>query len=251
MKKMIFGLLLLIIPLQIVRGQDVQEMPKTARPIMIGIQFGGFLSLASSENSEKNMAMAMGILRSQAKDYHKGLKSGWSFGGDIYLIPNNFGVGFKYLLYSSGTSQDFTIKIPSTLPEYVYMGLEEKVYVQYVGPSFIFRQWLGENRKLQLTENISAGRVSYRSELRIDPTSFPIMSNTLAKGKTYGFNIGMSFDYYPIPWMSIGANVGITSASLSSVEVSSQGTKQTVNLGKDNKESLARFDYSLGMRFSF
>ena len=248
MKKLIVGLLLLT-SLQIVRGQ---ETPKTAQSVLVGVQFGGFSSLASSANSEKDMTMAMGIPSSKAKTYYKGLKHGWSFGGDIYLMGGeNFGIGAKYTFYSSGTSQDFIIKIPATLPEYIYMGMEEKVYINYVGPSIIFRQWLGENRKLQFTESLSAGRVSYRDELRIDPASFPLMSNALAKGNTYGINLGMSFDYYPLSWLSIGANIGLMNASLSSVEVSSLGTKQTLNLGKDNKESLARFDYSLGVRFYF
>jgi len=141
MKKLIIGLLLLLF-LQIAKGQDIKETSELQRPLLIGVQFGGSLLMASSENSEKAMR-SIGIPGSQAEAYYKQLKRGWNFSGDIYFVPNNFGFGVKYTFYSSGTSQDFIIRIPSTLPEYIYMGMDEKVFIHYFGPLFIFRQFLG------------------------------------------------------------------------------------------------------------
>jgi len=245
MKKIIFGLLLLI-PLQIVRGQDVQEIPKTTQ-LVVGVQFGGFSSLASSTNSEKIITTAM-IPSSRA--YYKEPKRGWNFNGDIhYMVADNFGVGAKYLFYSSGISQNFTINILSPFPEYVYVGISEREYINYTGPSAIFKQWLNDKHKFRLTETFSIGYVHYRNEMR-QTLAMPnlFQPNILAKNNTWGACAGLSFDYYHLSWLSIGVNAGLMYAHLTKVDIFTQKLTRLLELDKNN---FMRLDYSLGIRFHY
>jgi len=237
--------------------------PKPVHRWMIGIHPGRASQLASTADDEKAM-IEMGIPKWQAAEYNKKLSHGWNFGGDIhYMISDNFGLGAKYMLFASSVQKDFTVSLNySYLPEFVCVGMNEKEYIHYVGPSVIFRQWLNKNRQFQLAETLSAGYVYYRDEMRMDPKQYSLISipisggyipiyNYLAEGKTWGANVGLSFDYFPMPWLSVGANVAFMYARLTKIDLSTKETSQKVDLEKKDYSYLTRFDYSLGIRFHF
>jgi len=151
--------------------------------------------------------------------------------------------------------QNFTIAINSTPPEYAGMRMKEIQYIHYAGPSMIFRQWLDKNKKLHLTETISAGYVHYRDESRMklfspDYVSPPIYE-ILAKGKTCGANANLSFGFFPVSHLSVGVNAGFMYARLTKVVISAQNITQTIKLDKKDYEYLTRFDYSLNVCFHF
>ena len=229
---------------------------------VIGVQVGGASLLASSANDE-NALVNRGIPKSQAKDYYKQLKHGWSFNGDIhYLFSDYVGLGAKYSFFMSSAQKDFTVKIDDYYPEYACMGMKEKQYIHYVGPSVIFQQWLDENRLIQLSEMLSAGYVHYRDELRMDPNQyiFPTLPasetartnyNVLTKSDTWGATAGLSLEYYPASWFSIGVNAGFMYARLTQLDVSTVEATETVKLDQKDYQSLSRIDYLLNIRFHF
>ena len=241
-----------------------RQKTKPSMPVnrwMIGVYPGGSTLLASTADDEK-MMIAMGIPKSQAVDYCKKLNRGWSIGGDFhYMSTDNFGFGAKYSLFASTVQKDLTIAINSILPEFLCVGMDERMYIYYAGPSALFRQWLDGNRKFQLTETLSAGYVHYRDETRIDPNQYSFIYypniygtpvaiyNILTVGNTWGANAAISADYFPLSWLSVGVNAGLMYARLTKVDISTKETTQTVELDKKDEQSLSRFDYSLCIRF--
>jgi len=247
--------------------QTGSNAPKPEHRWVIGVYPGGGSILASTANDENEM-IAMGIPKSQAVDYNKKLKQGWSIGSDIhYMFSDYFGLGAKYSLFTSSVQKDFTIQINnmsvSMIPEFACVGMNERMYIHYAGPSVIFRQWLDDNRTFQLTEMLSAGYVHYRDETRMDPNQYTFLYypnmygapvaiyNILGESNTWGANVGLSVEYFPVPWLSVGVNAGFMYARLTKVDISTKETKQTVELDKKDYQSLARLDYSLGIRFHF
>ena len=243
--------------------QAVRQKPKPTHRWLIGVYAGGGSLLASTANDEKSM-IEMGIPKSQAIDYNKKLKRGWSMNGDIhYLFSDNFGLGAKYSLFTSLVQKDFTMAINSMFPEYVCVGMKEIQYIQYAGSSVIFRQWLDENHKFQLIETLSAGYVHYRDEIRMDPNQYTFLfyQNTygipvaiysiLAESKTWGANASFSVNYFPVSRLSVGANAGFMYARLTKADFSTKQTTQTIKFDKKEYEYLTRLDYSLSIRFHF
>ena len=229
-------------------GQKFKTL-KSGRRWVIGVYPGRGSMLASTTNDEKEM-INMGIPKSQAQDYCKQNRHGWSISGDIhYFFTGFFGLGAKYSLFASMAQGDFTIKFDDYFPQYLCMEFKEKQYIHYAGPSVMFRQWLDKNRRLQLTETVSAGFVHYRDELRMGYVEGLI--NGLTESNTWGTNAGLSLGYYPVSWLSVGVNAGFMYAFLTKVDISTKEFKETVKLEKNDYEYLTRLDYSFSIRFHF
>ena len=75
--------------------------------------------------------------------------------------------------------------------------------------------------------------------------------NNLIKSDTWGVCAGLSFDYYPRSWLSIGINADLMFARLINMHLSTEKTEKTIALGRDDYEYLTRLDYSLAFRFHF
>ena len=237
-----------------------RQRPKPAHRWLIGVYPGRASLLASTTNDEKEM-IDLGIPKKQAVDYNKKLNRGWSISGDIhYLFSDYFGLGAKYSLFTSSVKQDFTIAINSMFPEYACVGVKEKFYIHYAGPSVIFRQLLDEKTRIYLTETLSVGYVHFRDETRMDPNQYTFhisniyglpsaVYNFLTEGKTWGANAGLSIGYFPVSRLSVGVNAGFMYARLTKLELSTKQTSQTLELDKRDYENLTRFDYSFYIRF--
>ena len=235
-------------PYDLASRQNIKPL-KPKQRWMMGVYPGRGSLLASTTDDEKEM-IAMGIPKSQAANYNNQLKHGWSIGGDIhYLFSDFFGLGAKYSLFTSSAKGDFTLKIDNYFPQFMCMEIDERQYIHYAGPSVIFRQWLDENRKLQLSETLSAGYVHYRDELRT--TSVEGLFNALGKSNTWGANAGLSLGYYPLPWLSVGVNAGFMYARLTKMDMSTRYTTETIEYDKKDYEYLTRLDYTFSIRFHF
>jgi hypothetical protein len=140
----------------------------------------------------------------------------------------------------------------SFVPEYLSTEVDERIYIHYIGPSVVVRNYVDKKNKFQLMGAISAGYVHYRDEMRIGPVSvFGSNNNSLAEGITWGVTAGLCADYSLLPWLSVGANVDFMYARLTSIGISTKNSSQDYPLDKSDYESLARLDYSLGIHFYF
>jgi len=190
----------------------------------------------------ESMESMGGVTREQAEQYTSGLRNGWQGSAELYCLFGKFcGAGVKYSACGN----------PSNLTVSAKDGLNEKNYVQYIAPAFIMRQTIGE--KFALTWGISVGYVHYRSEIRFRlydvARRYPFM---LFKAHTAGSCYDASFEYFPVKRLSFGVNIGYFAAIVSEGKVISPDGTETLDLkALDDEESLARFNYSIGVSYYF
>jgi hypothetical protein len=239
------------------RGRSSSSAERDKAPYRrwkIGLQGGGAYLTGSVSESKKQMR-ELGIPQSQIDDFHKKLRNGAFVGLDVhYLLTRFFGVGLRYSLFTSSINMDFSLRDPTvSLPIYYSMGLNEKIYVNYIGPSVIFQHWLGSGQKFSLSEEISLGYAHYRDEVRYDPYQFVLFDtyNTLTEGHTMGGGLKVAFEYYPSPHISFAANAGLFVAPFYSVKISAKDMTVKEKLDSKNFLNMSRADYSLGVRFHF
>ena len=236
----------------------------------VGIQGGGAYLLSSFFKMEQNM-QAAGIPQSKIDDYSKQLRNGFYMGADVHFLITRFlGVGLKYSLFTTSTRLDYSINthgyyfITSNvslgyhIPTYYPISEKDKYYVNYIGPSVVFQHWLDKNRKFRINEELSIGYVRYREEGRYEPYQYvntdqgiTFFNNMLAEGNALGGSAQVAFEYYPLSWLSVGANAGVLLTSFGSLKVSSKETSTRQNLKGDDRINMSRIDYSVGVRFHF
>ena len=251
MKKLIVALLMFI-PLQIVRGQDrsiaIQETPNPVHSWMIGLQVGGASLLASTANYE--MSMLYYATPEQVPNYPKQINQGWNFDGNIYyMFSNNFGLGAKYSLFTFSTQNEFARR--DLYYSYLYVITKQRQNIHFTGLSAISQQWLNKNQKLRLTETISAGYLCYRDKLQIDGYLNPYFphSRALIIKNTWGIDAGLSLEYYPMSWLSIGTNAGFTYTRLNKVEINTNSVVSKEETIKFAPQPLSILKYSLSIRY--
>lgn len=184
-----------------------------------------------------------------------------------YLITRFLGVGIQYSFFYSKVNDEYPINAGSYLPIYTMLNEKEKQYVNYVGPSVIFRHFLDRNKKFQLTETLSGGVIFYRGEGQVStvlPSTSPYESpatysnysaNSLITGRTLGGTFGLSAEYYISPSFSIGIGGDFFFGLLKKVDIeqrNSNNYNETLkNMELDDPLKISRIDYSLSMSFYF
>jgi hypothetical protein len=204
-------------------------------------------------------------------DYAKKIATGFHLNvSGHYLITNFFGAGIQYSFFHSSTDGEYPIVINPYYPTYTMSSEKEKQYINYIGASIIFQQFLDKKKKFQLSETLSGGMLFYRGESQTSttylntsyygssyyaPIYFTYSRNTLITGRTFGATAGLSAEYYVIPSLSIGIGGDFLFGSLKKVngEVKdSEGGKNKIKDQElDEPIKLSRIDYSLSLRFHF
>jgi len=228
-----------------------------------GIQGGGSYLINSLAHSRQAMK-DLGVLpTTRADDYYKKLRQGLSAGADIYyLFTRSFGFGVKYSGFTSSVLMDYMVNPNNPgIPTYYTASEKERLYVNYVGPSFLFQQWLGGSRKFRVTEELSGGYIFFKDQIQFDPYQYVFVNpttnekqyNILKKGNTYSGIIQLSLEYYPAPYISIGLNAaGVAPTEFRSLKVSDNSSSNVEEtLGKSHSLDLSRADVSLSVRFHF
>jgi hypothetical protein len=215
-------------------------------------------SLAHSRQAMKDLGV---FPAAQADNYYKKLRKGISFDADVhYLISQPVGIGVKYSFFTSSVQMDYTVRDNnSVIPTYLTASEKENFYLQYVGPSVLFQQWLGGNHKFRINEQLSAGYFIFRYEERFDPYQYVFVNpntganqySVLKKGNTFGGNFQLSLEYYPVRELSVALNAGVFPTTFRSLKVSDNSTSYTQNLGKSHSLDLSRVDVSIGIRYHF
>lgn len=228
----------------------------------VGFQGGGSYLLNSLTPLRQEMKYKGVSLPNEADNYYKQLRNGISAGADVhYLLTNSIGVGVKYSLFSSSVKMDYSVmNSHSTVPIYYSANEKEQFYLNYIGPSVFFRQWLGVNHKFSFNEELSLGYIQFRDEAKYDPYQYVFVNpetnvmqyNVLKEGSTFSGSLQLSFEYYPTSGISIGVNLGFIPAVFRTLRVSDNETSRVVHkLGEGNSLNMTRIDYSMGLRFHF
>ncbi len=188
------------------------------------------------------------------------LKKGVTVGVSVHnLFTSAIGFGFQYSFFGSGYRGDSFQTIDPTYPIYMVGNIKTRQYVSYLGPSVLFQQFLGSNRKLKLSETLSGGLLSYRNEEQFSmvvPSSSSYTTNAynvLGNGLTIGGRFGCSVEYLVLPYLSVGVDGSFLYGQLSTMNLEyrdSGGNSESLSNHKmDNSLNLSRFDYGLVLKF--
>ncbi|TAJ05793.1 hypothetical protein DMA11_23060 [Marinilabiliaceae bacterium JC017] len=175
------------------------------------------------------------------EDYVKGLKSGFQFGGDVtYYFSDAIGVGGKYLMFKSSNEMN-NIVVTDDFGKQKYGDISDEVKVTFIGPTFSTR-YLNAAKTNAFITGISLGYMGYRDDkVFIDKYKLT--------GSTLGLAFDLGYDFSLSEKVSLGFQASYIAGNLSRYEVSNGSTTETVDLEKDEYESLHRLDFSIGIRF--
>lgn len=240
---------------------------KPERRYLLSIQ-GGLARSFTDFTAFKNRMTESGIAISEANDYIRKLRNGYHItAGFHYLLANDFGVGVDYSLFYSASEGEFLMNGTgaTNLPLYVNLGLNEKLYTHFAGPSFLFRQYPGSKGKIEISETLSPGIVFFRGESRSneyqiywdenvyyigEPPQYYNNVNMVTKSSVFGVKGGISIKYCFSPNLSAGLAGNFIYAKLQ--KVSFKGFNDEIQDQKLEKEiNLSHINYGLTVRYSF
>ena len=256
--------------------EQVKEYMRTPQPVISQITATGISQTRPSKPKHPwSIGISSGISHLpwmldnmdsyDMQDYYKDAKTGFHINvGAHYMISNFFGAGAEYSFFNSsydGISQAMLNHFPT------YTDYSEKLqqYINYIGASVIFQQHLGKERKIQISETLSGGRLFYRAEeqatmfapfyLGLTPTYTQATANQLTTGSTWAGKVGLSVDYKVLPYLSVGLSGNLFLTWLKEIDAeakNSNGEHESVK-GVELAESvnLSRIDGSLVLRLHF
>lgn len=164
---------------------------------------GGFL-LSGTQKTAKYLENYLGLDYGQAKKGLDQLKWHLQLGGDIhYFIGTNWGVGMKYLYSNSHGNIDGVTAYINNMVGSISGDIEYRYYVNYIGPSFIGRSFLGPDKRFEFTGLASIGY----SHLRMEQLAFNYPM--LGKKSTLGMYTSIGLGYYLTNRISLGCNLGV------------------------------------------
>jgi len=243
------------------------RMPKPDRRYLLNIQGGMSRSLTDFDAFTRQMT-GSGITAAQADDYTGKLKNGYQVNADFhYLLTNFIGIGAGYNLFQSGSEGNFLINGfgGMNLPMYVNLGLQEKIYTHFAGPSVLFQQLPGRNGKLKISETLSPGMVIFRNESRGNeyqifwgeneyyngqPPQYYEYANSVTKGTAFGARGGVSLEYAVAPQLSAGLAGSFIWAKLKKASLKSFNNELN-DQELEKAMDVSHFDYGFTLRYSF
>ncbi|AXT61812.1 hypothetical protein D1816_16100 [Aquimarina sp. AD10] len=188
-------------------------------------------------------AKISGIQDETLKKHVKKLKSGVNFGLDAhYFLKERLGLGLKFnSFYSTAKENNLVASFPNGD---VGRGLENKVSINFIGPSLMTRL-LSKNKKHTLLLSTAAGYISYKDEQTI--------GNRLSKttGDTIGVSVDLGYDIGLTDYMALEFLTSWTTGALDELEVEENGAVTTIDLvdTTGDREGLSRINISAGLRF--
>jgi hypothetical protein len=237
----------------------------------------GYRTIDTSEDEKK--LIDMGFSKQSVNSCYNDLKWGLQGNGDVhYLFHPNFGIGIKYaFFYADGKFDEISSLVIPNSSGYGKFGLyiDEKDYLNYVGPSLHVRSFL-EKSKFAVSATFSGGFSRYRSDyeeavveargyfnpsselalIEHNPTTLSeFVQQFIMRGNSFGMYGSAGLEYFFNKRIALGLDLGYFYSSLNDVTLTtkmdndvtvSQKVKLTDMSGK--KENLSRIDFSLGIK---
>ncbi len=175
------------------------------------------------------------------RDYYKELAIGYHLGADLtYYFNRHIGAGFKYCVFK--TANEMGIYMEDENGTRRYGTLSDDIAITFIGPTFSAR-YLNPGNKNALITGISLGYLKYANEMVL-MDKFKLDGSSLGMIIDIGYDIGLSENF------SLGFQIALISGNLTQIDVTNGTTTQTVKLDGGEEESLYRFDFSIGLRFT-
>ncbi len=177
------------------------------------------------------------------ENYFKKLKSGFQISGDItYYFSESWGIGLKYNQFNKSGSLPYDIVADLDGDGRTEEGpVSNNLKVIFIGPTFSSRMY-SYNKKNVLLFNTSIGYTSYENNgVLIDPFQL--------KGTTLGLVFDIGYDFKIAKGTRVGVQLSYLTGSLYKMDRKSKYGTESIKFESDEKESLNRFDLSIGIRF--
>ncbi len=174
------------------------------------------------------------------KDYLNELKSGSQFGLEYnYFVNQSTGIGLLVNLFHSSHSVYASAQLANGT--IVNGTLSDNIDILYIAPNITWRI-LSPTKKNAFLLGVSIGYMNYNNQASFNETM------TL-NGGTLGFSYDLSYDYGISKSTALGIGFSWKIGTLSSVDVTQNGVKKTVDFEKDQRLGLGHLDLSIGLRF--
>jgi len=194
---------------------------------------GGFGYNTAKVSDELNGAM---------ESYVKELKSGSQFDIDItYFYSEYMGFGMKYAQFNSSNSMS-NVSGQSLSGDYFYGTLSDDIRVSFMAPKYSVR-FLNPITKNAFLMSVAIGYMGYTNNASLG-------DNVEITGSTLGLSFDFGYDITLTNELSLGFELSMLSGTLSEFTFDDGVNKKTVDLDKDHRESLNRFDFSIGLRLN-
>lgn len=245
----------------------IQKREKPKFPLIISAQTGLSHSLTDYGNF-KDIFLSQGTPASNVDNYIKKLKNGYFVGvNSHYMLTKNIGIGADYTLSYFWASDDFLVQgfYGMNIPTYAPLELEEKLIFNYIGPSFLFKQAIGNQHHLNISGTISPGLLFLREEIRSNSYQtfwdnntlydggalhYFNNSNSLSTGNTFAIKGSLAFDFCVTTRLSAGFAANYTWAKLHKLSVKS-AEYDNKNQELPKALDISRIDYGFLFRYNF
>lgn len=241
--------IILLLPLD-VRSQGMNTSEKEDETVDInkwrisaGMGYGQ--RIANFDKGRDNM-LWNGFDQSSVDDYIKSIKRGYKIAGQLhYMFWDNMGLGLDYnFFHSSGQLAGYVSSPSQNTDTYIYMRMEDNVFTNYLGASLL-SEWRFGNDQFKLNSQFSMGYTMFRNEVLFNHEP------TLLIGNSLGLNLEVGIEYFIVPYLSIGSSACFFNSSLSQMKVDNGYEIMTVDMEKDERESLNRLDMSINLNYYF
>ena len=230
MNKYVFFLFFLVLILEpSVLAQSVNDGAPRFR---IAIQGGYGYRLGKNVKTGQNVV----------DQHNKRLMNGLAYGADMtWYTSSDIGFGLKYSNMHSKSEDMVTITYDNgTVVSGEY---RDVVDIRFFGPTFSSR-YVSPNNKWIFLINCGIGYLSYVDNGRvIDPMSI--------KGGTLGACVDANIDLRLMNSLYLGASVGLIRGTLTSYNVTENGSTQKIELDKDQYDSVNHLSLTIGLRLNF
>ena len=222
-----------------------KERVAVAHPWVLGVTVGG-----------AHLPWLLDHLTINEKENYEYLENEFQFSSNIhYLISNFIGFGIQYSFIGASQNEDRLQVMDLSYPTYMTGRFNDRQYINYLGPSVLFQQFIGSKHKFQLSETLSGGLVNYRNEEQFsmdvpDGNNYLSKShNSLGTGNTIGGTLGLSAEYYVQPNLSVGIAGSYMYSKLKRITFSYKNSEGSIEEEPTqeipNALNLSRIDYSL------
>ncbi|OJV35970.1 MAG: hypothetical protein BGO29_00175 [Bacteroidales bacterium 36-12] len=243
---------------------------KPKYPYLFSLQSGLAHSLIDLSEMQQNYTQYYELTSEEVNKYISKIKNGFFLNAGFHYLTTNFlGIGAEYNFFRSAAKGEFLVNPnygygSSSLPVYILMNSNEKMYLNFIAPSVMFLQYLGENKKICLTESLAPGALFMRMEGRsIDyhayggnnnnhvgsPPMYYAPSGSVVTSANFSAKIALSLDYYITPNWSTGLTGNFIWANIKKIRYKSKQSEDSSTL--DEPLEFSHLDYGFVIRYNF
>lgn len=233
-----------IILLVNVSAKDLKQQEVTKERVRISIG-GGAGYLTGSSREARNKLESLGFNEVDAANYYKKYKFSVPFNGSLhYLYNSDNGIGFTYKFYSTESEINDIVDVGDNIHS-AFLQLKEKVYVNFVGISWLYYLPFLKNERFNLFTSYAFGLVNYRNEAISD--SFPV----LVTGNTPGLNGNLGGELFVKRDWALSAEVSYLYGVIKNITLNTGKSELVQKLEKGNYENVSQISLSLGLKIYF